>query len=153
MFRSSVRSLAILFGAALTLAACDDSPTTLDPSSAAMAALAGEYAASGSLGAISLTTEEDGETIDWLAAGASVQLRLTADGKTTGRLFIPGGDEDGGDMDEDLAGSWTLESNTVHLDHESDTFIRDMPFRVEGARLVGDESFDGVRVRMELARR
>ena len=152
MFRDRTRYLVLILGAALTLGACDDSPTTLDPTAQAMAAVAGEYSAGGSLGAISLTTEDDGETLDWLAAGASMQVRLTADGKTTGRLFIPGADEDGGDMDADLTGTWSLESGKIHFQHPADTFIRDMEFVVEGKRMVGDETFDGIRVRLELAR-
>lgn len=153
MFRDTTRSLLLVLGAALTLGACDESPTTLDPAAQEMAAVAGEYAASGALGAISLTTEADGETVDWLATGASVQIRLTPNGKTTGRLFIPGADEDGGDVDANLAGSWTLDAGTIRFRHEADTFIRDMDFAVEGNLLVGDETFDGVRVRLELARR
>ena len=150
MFRHCGRSLAVL-AAALTLSACSDAP--LDPSAQAMAAVAGDYGAAGDFGTLSFTTDDGSESIDWLAAGATLELRLTADGKTTGRLFIPGLDEDGGDMDEDLTGTWTLASNVVHFDHGADTFIRDMPFRVEGNRLVGEASFDEVKVRVELARR
>jgi hypothetical protein len=151
MYRNFTRSLVAL-AAALVLSACEG-PTDLDPTAEAMAALAGDYGATGELGALVFTTHEGGETIDWLDAGGKLEIRLTADGKTTGRLFVPGVDEDGGDMDEDLTGSWTLDGETIHFEHDADTFVRDMPFRVVGERLVGEASFTEVAVRVELARR
>ena len=151
MFRDYTRPLVVL-AAALALAACEG-PTPLDPNAAAMAALAGDYSAEGDFGALSFTTDGGGEATDWLEQGAKVEIRLTADGKTSGRLFVPGVDEDGGDLDEDLAGTWTLDAETIHFEHDADTFIRDMPFRVEAKKLVGEASFDEVTVRVELARR
>jgi hypothetical protein len=152
MLRHYTRSLVVL-AAALALSACGDAPTTLDPHAQAMAALAGDYGAVGEFGALSFTTDDGGDAIDWLDEGAKVELHLTADGKTTGRLFVPGVDEDGGDLDEDLAGTWTLDAETIRFEHDADTFIRDMPFHVEGKRLVGEASFDDVAIRVELARR
>ena len=151
MFRHFNRSLVVL-AAALALSACEGS-TPLDPHAQAMAALAGDYGAEADLGALSFTTDDGGTVTDWLDQGAKVELRLTADGRTTGRLFVPGVDEDGGDLDESLAGTWTLDGETIHFEHDADTFIRDTPFRVEGKRLVGEASFDDVAIRVELARR
>lgn len=136
-----------------TSAACDGDPAGLDPLQAAMARVAGNYVIGEEYGATELTTTEQGETIDWLALGAKVEMNLTVDGSTTGRLSVPGADEDGGDFVADLAGRWTLRGDTVHFEHAADTFIRDTPFLVQGKTLVGEESFGGGAVRLVFARR
>ena len=48
---------------------------------------------------------------DLLALGMTLTLTLTTDGTTTGRLFMPGGGDNGVDLDEDLTGTWTLSGN------------------------------------------
>ncbi len=117
--------------------------------------LAGSYTAEGPFGAITFTTstaDGDDET-DWLAQGASIVLELADDGTTGGRLFVPGGDEDGGDMDEDLTGTWSVEDGVVTLAHDADTFLRDMPFASDGDRLEGEETFGDMTIRVVLIRR
>src|SRR6266516_2940377 len=44
------------------------------------------------------------------------------------------------------AGTWTLAADTVTLTHAANTFLRDMPLRVTGARLAGDKAFSGVQI-------
>lgn len=142
------RSLAVLLAAA-SLSACSDSVApSAEPT---MQMVAGLYQASESFGALSLTTTADGHTIDWIAAGTSILLELNSDGTTTGRLFIPGGDEDGGDLDADLTGTWTLSGGTVRLSHAADTFLRDMDFTFRDSRLEGEETFGEVTVSAVLA--
>lgn len=138
---------------AIFLAACgEDEPTDPDPS-IRMAEVAGDYAAEGEYGVYSLTTTSNGETVDWLIQGLSLTMVLTADGATSGRLFVPGGDEDGSDFEADLAGTWSLNGGTAEFSHEADTFIRDMSFEVDEGRLSGDETFDDVRVQIVLQKR
>lgn len=116
-------------------------------------ALPTEATVAGSYTAVVFTVREgDGPAQDILALGGFIDLVLLPDGTTTGRLFVPGGDEDGGDLDLDLIGIWSLEGRTVTFWHVSDTFIRDMPFRVEGDRLKGQGVFSGVTITVELAR-
>jgi len=147
----TIRSrLATLLVAVPLLGACD-SPVA--PPELTHAQLAGSYAAETSYGSLTLTTTADGVTTNWLAAGARVELELRADGSTAGRLYIPGADKGGADMDESLAGSWTLKGTTIQLAHEADTFLRDMPLTVHADRLEGDSTFGGVRVRLVLVRR
>ena len=43
-----------------------------------------------------------------IIAGSTVAITLATNGTTTGRLFVPGGADDGSDLDGDLAGTWTL---------------------------------------------
>lgn len=144
----------VLLAAALGFAACGSDAAGPDARQAAMQQVAGSYAAAESYGALSFTTTASGETIDWLAAGASIEVVLGADGTTTGRLYVPGIEEDGGDWEADLMGSWTLDDGTVHFVHEADTFVRDMPFRVKGGGLEGTATFGGeTEVRVVLARR
>ena len=150
MFRShSLRpaALALSAVAALMTVACEQPGEPVVPT---MAAVAGEYDANESFGALSFTTTAEGETINWLEAGASFSLTLNADGTVSGRLFIPGGDENGADMDADMAGTWTLLGNTVTFEQDADTFVRDMPFTYIDGVLEGDHIFDDVRVRVVL---
>jgi hypothetical protein len=131
MLRSRLFLMLTLPGAAL---ACSDSTApTLDD-------VAGSYTAE------QFTTEEGGVVTDQLAGGASLNLVLASDGSTTGRLFVPGGDEGGGDFDADLVGTWSLDGATVTLDHEADTFLRDMPFTFSSGRLSGEATFSGVTI-------
>ena len=102
---------------------------------------------------MSLTTTVGGATTDWLEDGAFVQLSLAANGTTTGRLFVPGAEEGGSDMDVDLTGTWTLHGETVRLKHSADTFLRDMPLTTQGSRLIGDQSFGERRIRLVLQKR
>lgn len=142
---------AMVMTAMLMAAGCGDDGQSLD---AQLARVAGTYSAEGAFGAVVFTTSRpDGtETVDWLARGASIRLSLHEDMTTSGRLYIPGGDEDGGDMDEDLTGTWTLQGDRVSLDHEADTFLRDMDLYFDGERLEGEETWS-VTVRVELVRR
>jgi hypothetical protein len=117
-----------------------------------MQMVAGSYKAADTYGAFSFTTTEGGQTTDWLEKGAFVLLELNADGTTAGRLFVPEADEDGSDLDEDLAGTWTISAGRVLLSHSADTFLRDMSFAFRAGTMEGDESFGGVRVRLTLAR-
>jgi hypothetical protein len=148
---AGARRLQTILALTLTVAAaaCDDALAGPDPS---MESMAGAYAASSGFGVLSLTTTEDGQTIDWLAAGADLRLQLEADGTVSGRLFIPDADEDGGDLDEDMAGTWTVMGNTVRFEQAADTFVRDMAFALTDGVLTGDQTFGDVRVRVVLVR-
>ena len=151
MFRSrSARAATITFAAlaGLLTAACGDDPAS--PEAPTMAVVAGEYDATDSFGALTFTTTADGQTTDWLAAGASLTLTLNADGTMDGRLFIPGVEEDGGDLDESMAGTWTLSGTTIDFQQDADTFVRDMPFTYTDGALSGDRTFDEVRVQVVL---
>jgi len=123
----------------LALAACDDDPT-------APTAPTGEYEAT------SFTATSGGTTTDVLDAGGSFTITLTSQGTTTGRLFIPASVTGEGDFDSDLTGTWTQSGSTIQFDHAADTFVRDMPFTIQGATLVGDRTFGDVRIRVTLTR-
>ncbi len=125
--------------AALALAACDDDP-------AAPAAPDGAYEAT------AWTGIESGTTTDILAAGGVFDIVLTAQGTTTGRLFIPGSVTGEGDFDSNLAGTWTQTGSVIEFHHAADTFVRDMAFTVQGFNLVGDRTFGDLRIRVTLTR-
>jgi hypothetical protein len=142
---------AVLLAAALTLAACGDSPSGADSQKLRMQQLSGSYVGF-KYGAKKFTTIENGQTTDWLARGASLKIDLAADGTTTGRLLVPGGDEDGSDLDASMVGNWTLKGDTVRFQQNADTFVTDMPFLVQGGRLVGSSTFGGIDVDVTLSR-
>jgi hypothetical protein len=126
---------------ALALAGCgdDDDPT-------------GPPASTGAYEATTWTVTEGGTTTDVLAAGGSFAITLTSQGTTTGRLFVPAAVTGEGDFDADLTGTWTQRGAIVEFSHAADTFVRDMPFTVQGATLVGDHTFGGARIRVTLTR-
>jgi hypothetical protein len=94
----------------------------MGPDTVTLAHVAGSYAASTSFGTLTFTSLSDGVTTDWLAAGASLSLGLNANGSVEGRLFVPGGDEDGTDLDEDMVGTWVLDGSIVRFQQNADTF-------------------------------
>jgi hypothetical protein len=134
----------------MMLTACSESPS--EPVPLTVQDVAGVYGASGAFGAYTFTTVDGGVVTDRLEAGASISLRLNTDGTTEGELFVPGADEDGSDFEANLTGTWQLAGGAVTLEHDADTFLRDMPLTVIGGRLEGDETFDGARVRLTLQR-
>lgn len=106
----------------------------------------------GSYTAAAFMSTNAGTTTDHLAGGASFTITLAEDGTTTGRLFVPGGAEGGGDLDADMTGTWTLAGRTLRFVQTADTFVRDMPFTVEPNRLRGEATFSGTTVRVTLGR-
>jgi hypothetical protein len=109
---------------------------------------------SGSYSAASFTLTTGTGTIDLLALGAEVTAVLETDGTTTGNLSVPGGGEEGEDVDEDLTGTWTLSGNTVTFNQTSDTFIRDVEFTAGENTLTGEFTDDdtGETVRLVLTK-
>ena len=151
MMKFRLSAIALL-SATLALAACGDTPSGPDTKGLQAQQVAGNYRFGRGYGATAFTVTADGETIDYLALGASLQIELNRDGTTSGRLLVPGGDEDGGDMDASMAGTWKLDGSTVTFQQGADTFVRDMPLVVHGNRLVGDATFGDVRVQVTLGK-
>ena len=127
-------------GALLLGAACshdDDAPTA--PTTAT---IAGMYKATRFVVTSPLGTE------DVLQQGGSVTATLVADGTLTGHVTVPSQS-----VDEDFAGRWKLQNDQVEIeDVPSDTFVEDISFTVAGKTLVGDETFNGVRVELTLTK-
>ena len=137
--RSSIlRGVALALTIALAACGDDFSPSVEN--------VAGSYTAS------TFTYRTDEGTTDLLALGAIVSIDLAEDGTTTGEIFIEGGGEDGGDLEEDLAGTWTLTGSTVVFDQGADTFIRDVEFTADEDRLTGEDTFDEVTIRLVLTK-
>ncbi len=115
--------------------------------------LAGAAGPGGAFGAIVFTADSFDASRDLIADGASIGLELREDGTATGWLFIPVNVIGVPDYEADLAGTWSLEGNVVRLQHDADTFLRDMSFIFEDDRLQGEQQDSGVTVRVILARR
>ena len=130
----------IVLTLALALGSCGGE----DPFSPTVESVTGSYAAT------SLTLTSSVGTTDLLTLGSTVALTLAADGTTSGRLFVPGGDDDGGDLDVDLAGTWTLSGSTVTFNQTGDSFIRDLDFAAGPDQLNGQGEFSGAFVRLVL---
>lgn len=97
-----------------------------------------------------ITIDSNGP-FDWLKAGASLNITLTLDGKTSGRLFMPGAGAGGGDLDEDMAGYWLVYGYTLQISQPAETMIRNIDFTAEQNRLAADQNFgDSLRVIMIL---
>ena len=135
-------SLVVRLGLLLGLAACGGG----DGFSPTVDTVAGSYSAA------TFTAGSAVGTVDLLAIGALVSVTLEPDGTTTGRLFVPGGAEDGGDLDEDLTGTWSLSGSTVTFSQTADTFIRDAEFTATRDRLTGEGVFGDLTIRLVLTK-
>lgn len=126
-------------GLALGLAGCgDDSFTPTEET------VAGTYEAE----VFEVTT--GGFTTDLLALGATVTVTLSPDGTTSGRLFVPGAGEGGEDVDQSLAGTWSLSGSIVTFSQAGDTFIPDVQFTAGENVLTGEGTFEEDTVRLQL---
>ena len=134
--------LAIALPAALFACGSSDEPSS--------SPIAGSYVATSFH-----TTGTSGQR-DELAAGATLQITLNANGTTTGHFhFVPPGSDPV--FDADLTGTWTANGSVVTFDHAADTFIRDMPFdwssNIQGISiLTGDHTFSQTRIQVTLTR-
>lgn len=92
--------------------------------------------------------------INALQEGFSLDISLLADGKTTGRVFIPAFlDEDGRAHEEPLRGTWRLQGSTVEFDFpNADIYVEDVPFTVDGGRLTNDYVLGGNAARLVLTK-
>ncbi len=138
MRSSTLRSASLALTIALAACGDDFSPTVEN--------VAGSYSAS------TFTYRTDAGTTDLLAAGAVVSIDLAEDGTTTGEIFVEDGGEGGGDLEADLAGTWTLSGSTVTFDQAADTFIRDLEFTAGEDVLDGEDTFDDVTIQLVLSR-
>jgi hypothetical protein len=115
-----------------------------DSFSASVDSVAGSYTAT------ILTSTTGGVTTNHLTAGGSLLITLAPNGTTTGALFVPGGAAGGGDLDADMAGTWTLSAAVVAFTQGSDTFVRDIAFTASANRLRGTCTFGSTLVRITL---
>ena len=140
--RSLLVSASALALAAM-LAGCSDDDDVFSPT---VENVSGTYSAE------TFTVTTGAGTVDLLAQGAEVTVELAADGTTTGHLLVPDGGEDGGDLEADLSGTWTLTDSTVTFSQDADTFIRDVEFTASENRLTGEGAFGGATIRLVLGR-
>jgi len=111
-----------------------------------------EETVAGTYEASAFTATSFNGTTDLLLAGAIVDATLAPDGTTTGRLFLPGGAEDGSDLDEDLTGTWTLTGDTVRFNQTTDTFITDVEFIAGRNTLTAEGTFSGVSLFLQMVK-
>ncbi len=137
----SLSRLSAVLGIALFLTSCGDS----DAFSPTVENVSGSYSA------ISFTVTSSSGLVDLLASGASVQVTLTSDGATTGRLLLPG-DDTGGDHEEDLTGTWTLTGATVILSPRGPSVLRFAQFTPAPDQLSGERVLSGETLRLVLIR-
>ena len=128
------------FALSLSLAVGCSDPLT--PESIAGAYAASTFALSG------------GVTEDVLAAGGSLTITFSAGGTTSGTLFVPAASSGSGGVDftADMAGTFTLEGDSITLTQAADSFVRDLTWTVDGNRISGTGTFSGVTITVVLSR-
>jgi hypothetical protein len=93
-----------------------------------------------------------GSTTDILEEGAEITVTLDDDGTTTGRLFVPEGNDDGSDMDVSLDGTFVFDDDAdeLSLNPGAENFLEGVVFtasRDDGSvQLTGTRTFFGTRV-------
>lgn len=129
---SSALRTVLLVGVFTVLGGCEDPLTPTEK-------VIGDYVAT------TLVDTQGSSTIDLLAQSAEIEVTLQADGTTSGRLFVPGGAADGGDLDVDLTGSWLVVNGTrVLFNHPGSSFLRNRLFDIGDGQLRSDQ--DGIEV-------
>lgn len=105
-----------------------------------------------------------GATEDVLTVGGSLTITFHAGGTTftfdapggttSGTLFVPAASSASGGMDfsADMAGTFTLENDSITLSQAADTFVRDLTWTVDGGRINGTGTFSGVTITVVLSR-
>ncbi|MGI9626094.1 MAG: hypothetical protein ACR2QM_04605 [Longimicrobiales bacterium] len=86
-----------------------------------------------------------GDTVlDALAAGVSHTLDLRSNGTTRGSLFLPAelNEPDVVDGALDLTGTWILTVSTLTLEHDADTFLRDVDFAFDRVSILRGQLSD-----------
>ena len=131
----------VLLAFAVSAAACSDSnsPTGVP---------VGNYTA------IQFVTTGSSGQRDELAAGGTLTLNLSSNGTTSGHLHVAAS-ASSPVFDADMAGTWSENGSVVTVSQTADTFVRNMPLTlsndpVNGWILVGDKSFNSVRIQITL---
>lgn len=106
----------------------------------------------GAYHATTFALSSGGQTVNLLALGASLSMTLNEDHTTTGRLLVPAALAGGAAVDESLAGSWRQGNDTVYFTGPADTFVRDVPFLIRGATLIGEETTPEGRLQVTLSK-
>jgi hypothetical protein len=81
---------------------------------------------------------------DLLSIGATVDITLASNGTTSGHLSVPTAGDNGGTLQEDLAGTWSLSGNTVTFSQTSGTLIQSAEFTATENQLSGSGTFETV---------
>jgi hypothetical protein len=107
----------------------------------------------GSYTAVTFTTHAGGMLTDHLALGSRMELLLRADGTSAGMLLMPDRAAGGQCFNVNLAGTWTLNGDSVEFESTVNTFVRDMTFVFENDRLEGEQIFGEAVTRLVLEKR
>jgi hypothetical protein len=136
------RSLAL--GALLLLGplACDDAPT--EPSTLR----AGTYTAT------TFRVIPTGQPpLEVLAGGGTLTITVAADGRTSGRLFVPASLTGDDPLDASMAGTAVQAGGEVRFEQTADTFVRDLEWQVGTSTLtVVDQPAGSARFTITLTR-
>ncbi len=95
---------------------------------------------------------ENGILTDILAEGSYINLNLLVDGTTSGPFFIPKTiTGDSLDIDLSLEGTIAIVNDSVALQHNADTFIRDIKWAFQDNQLTGKDvkSSDNIFVQLQ----
>ncbi len=99
-----------------------------------------------------LSVIDSAGTHDLVARGAQFNVTLAMNGTTSGHLFLPGQGSDGGDLDADMAGTWTYSNELITFSQDAPAFLPELPFEVGQNRLSGDKSLQRMWVRIVLTK-
>lgn len=154
LFSRGLKRNRILLALTMICLGCDNGTAPLDLDRIRLEDLIGAYVAE------EFTATIDGEVLDVLDAGGEVSLTLNLNGSTSGHLFVPAVIAgEGTDVDADLEGTFAFDeiAGTLRLEHDTDTFLRDIdliPSRTAtaGIELVGAGTFAGATVQVLLRR-
>jgi len=137
---------AFLLAAAVLPAACGDGfytgPTIMS--------IPGHYVASNARGEFFYTADQ--KTWNLAQEGSVVDLTISSNGTTTGRIFVPAENENAESYEASLAGTWMTRGDTVFFTQKEPTVVSTMAFIFDGQKLRAERNYIDGYVKLTLVR-
>jgi hypothetical protein len=99
-----------------------------------------------------IITESGQQPRNVLAAGGSLTIIVSSKNSTSGSLTIPASFTGGSAVTESMAGTATVNGNSVEFNQAADTFVRDLAWIFDGNTLAAAQTVSGVTLVITLTR-
>lgn len=138
MRQRSAKALIPLVSAVLLVAGCDGGPSGQGGPLPGQAIYAAALTLDGRVGEFVVT--EGGSSVDVLALGGLIEIKLDFDRSIVGRLYVPAGVLDESEVELRFQGSWRMEGDRLRFEPSEATFLSQIAFGIDGRKLTGAET-------------
>lgn len=138
MRQRSAKALISLVSAVLLVAGCDGGPSGQGGPFPRPSIYAAALTLDGRVGEFVVT--ESGSSVDVLALGGLIEVKLDFDRSIVGRLYVPAGVLGESEVELRFQGSWRMEGDRLRFESSEATFLSQIAFEVGGSQLTGAET-------------